>query len=98
MDHSLISSYKATTYTVPDLDISIRWEKKNKKIHDLLEASSYSSWALITAWNPNSRPLSKKENLERNKSLREYLNDFEFYISIGKLMKTYGHLKCPFLY
>jgi len=83
MDHSLVSSYKETTYSVPELDINIRFDEENKKLHQFLENSSKSSWVFITAWNPKSKLLSEKENYKRNRSLKKDLRHWKFYNGIG---------------
>ncbi len=50
-----------------------------------LERAYYSrSFAILTAWNPNNKPTTNKENSTANKMLKADLSKYEILDSIGK--------------
>ncbi len=76
MSHdSLYESFLHTTYIVhsPAGPIRLRIGTREPAIDRLLEHYGAREWAFITAWNPDARPLSRKENLARNQELRAML-------------------------
>ncbi|MEM9215860.1 MAG: DUF3293 domain-containing protein [Cyanobacteria bacterium P01_F01_bin.150] len=64
-------SYRQTLYQVfsDDDTISIRVGHHNSSLDRLVRRHNQSRWALITAHNPYSQPLTDLENQSRNKSL-----------------------------
>ncbi len=74
---ALWSAYERTVYRARTDrgDIEIRIGSPNKKfLRRVLEPSSAQTWAFITAANPDSRPLSERENAARDESLRAEVN------------------------
>ena len=83
LNKELVESYKATTYRVPDLKLDIRIGEKNKRLDFILENQIKKTWAFITAWNPESKLLSSKENKDRNDRLRSKLKGYQTFDSLG---------------
>ena len=49
-----------------------------------IKSDLLSSWAFLTAWNPQSKVLSNDENLRRNLELTEDLSDYDYILGFGK--------------
>ena len=55
--------------------------KPSNELENLLSKTKTSTWAYITAFNPFSKELSKKENLKRNLNLKKEL--YEYFVLEG---------------
>lgn len=80
---NLLNAYKSTTYLVPKLQLKIRVEEPNSQLEKVLEDYNSSSWAFITAWNPESNQLEKETNLALNKQLEKDLNGYQIFAGYG---------------
>lgn len=69
-----MQAYIATDYQVyptSDKTLHIRINQINSELNQYLE--EHQPWAYITAWNPQSKPLSATENTQRNQALEKEL-------------------------
>ena len=85
ISQELLKAYKATTYSVPELELNIKVDEHNKLPERFLAGQNAKTWAFITAWNPHSRELSLAENQTRNQHLLAQLKrqGFSTYEGIG---------------
>jgi len=85
ISQELLKAYKATTYTVPELELNIKVDEHNKLLERFLAGQNVKTWAFITAWNPHSRELSLAKNQTRNQRLLAQLKSegFSIYKGIG---------------
>ncbi len=77
-EKDLWSLYLAAQYVVlidPPTEIALG--APNPMLDQLLEQHKSVSWALITAYNPNSALLSAEENRKRNEALEEIIKSME---------------------
>lgn len=79
----LTESYKATTYRVPSLNLDIRIDEKIPLLDLILKTKNAETWAFITAWNPESKILSLKENRSRNDMLQSKLEAYQIFEGSG---------------
>lgn len=83
--HELVQAYWNSTYRLVDQQIDIFIGKKNNKLIELLKSKRCNSWAILTAWNPNSDPqipaINMKLNLKLEKELIE--KSFDYHPVIG---------------
>ena len=80
----LIKAYKATNYLVPEFDLCIKIDQLSRDLNDLCERLKISSWAFITAFNPQSKLLDLNDNQERNRALKNNLKDYDFFHALGQ--------------
>ena len=68
---ALEAAYQQTLYEVfrDKKIIQLRVSVKSTALDQLLRQYQQTTWALITAWNPYSQPLSELENRTRNRIL-----------------------------
>lgn len=73
--HPLISAYRATTFRcrVSAGIIDIRVGQTQPQLDELLRNNPIQSWCFITAYNPQSKPLSQKDNERRQAALRQII-------------------------
>ena len=71
----LVEAYKRTQYLVysEDGNIALRVGQQSNEMVDLIQSAQAIGGAFITAENPFSQSLTKDENRERQKRLREDL-------------------------
>ncbi len=76
IDAELYEAYRATIYRVfvpGEAPIDVRVDGASSsyaaRLDALLERNGVEVWAFITAWNPESRPLSAEENDARHAEL-----------------------------
>lgn len=64
-------AYRKTTYRIlaPDAVIDVRIDAAPPELRELLDRHQAATWAFITAWNPQSQPLSPAENHARQQQL-----------------------------
>lgn len=65
--HQAFSNTTFKVLSIPNIDIKINTTIK--------ELNHLSSWAFITAWNPNPEVLSLEENNNRNQKLMDDINN-----------------------
>ena len=90
-DAALIQAYIATDYQVyPTTNdtLHIRINQHNKALDKFLQG--HQSWAYITAWNPNSKPLPIAENIQRNQSFVATLKKQDLIYYLGKGIPDQG--------
>lgn len=76
----LSAAYTATHYRVfTDPPFVLRVGEASAALDALLASDATDTWALITACNPGSVPLSPAENADRMNQLRDVLNRFTTY-------------------
>lgn len=70
-DASLLAAYRATCYRVsaPGRELLLRIDQSDAQLAKLLREAWVSHAALLTAWNPGSRP----QPLEQNRALQTQL-------------------------
>ncbi len=75
MDHSdLAAAYAEAWYVVEDgADVTIRVGEESEALDKLLESNGASTWAFLTAYNPQSQPLPEDENLKHQAELIEQI-------------------------
>ena len=75
IDEELIEEYRKADYIVAGCERKIELDSKNNELDEFLATinPSFLSWALITAYNPESDKLSHKENRNRNERLQKDL-------------------------
>lgn len=82
MSHSpaLEAAYQATTYRVelPGQTLALRVGQAEPQLDAWLRQEGGACWAIITAWNPESRPLGLTENSRRQEKLRQMLLDWGY--------------------
>jgi len=83
IDQLLIEAYKATTYEVKRLGLSLRIGQKNQTLEEFLIDNNEFTWAFISAYNPFSQSLSEMENKARHKQLTIWLKAKGFRYSTG---------------
>mgnify|MGYP001393807063 CR=1 FL=1 len=95
MTDGIMEAYTKATYFVlrknnfliepHNLHFQIQCGQKSTPLDLLLNSvqSPIKSWALITAWNPNSVPLDVQENQSRNKKLLESIQHFTIHFAFG---------------
>lgn len=71
MTKGLEAAYRATTYRVflPGGAVDIRIGEANARLVSWLAEEGASSWVVLTAYNPISKPLEPAENAERQSEL-----------------------------
>ena len=85
--HNFLSASMRTQYTVdvPDEEsIILHLGIQNPDLDRLLHQNHAKTYAYITAYNPNSSSLSKKENQQRHQQLCQELDQREFNYLLGK--------------
>ena len=90
-DMTLRQAYLATDYQVyPNTSdtLHIRADQLNPTLDQFLKTQK--TWAYITAWNPNSEPLSAEENTQRNQQLIESLQAIKYTFYHGKGVPDIG--------
>lgn len=88
---TLRQAYLATDYQVyPNTSdtLHIRANQINATLDQFLKTQK--TWTYITAWNPNSEPLSAEENTQRNQQLIESLQAKKYIFYHGKGVPDVG--------
>ena len=75
MDVTLEEAYHKTTYKIYDRKVSydLRIDKLNADFQTFCKEKKITSWAVITAYNPYSKPCSSIDNQRNNAALRRVL-------------------------
>ena len=86
IDKELISAYEETEYRVLDPAFCIQIGAFHPHLDQWLSARSFETWAYITAWNPGSKRITKKENNRRQEELKAELENrgMIFYPGLGE--------------
>jgi len=89
---ALWSAYESTVFCAPldGTEIHIRPGEINAPLDQALEARSLTTWAFITAWNPGSRGLSRRENDARHERLKEVVARLGFESFEGQGQPTHA--------
>lgn len=69
IDRRLVDAYLRTTYRAPEPGLELRVGVRNPALQAWLEQWDAPNFAVLTAWNPRSEPLSTIENAARNARL-----------------------------
>ncbi len=74
-DAALAEAYRATTYRVhaPGGAIDLRVGQASPALDGLLIEQGAACWAIVTAWNPQSRPQCESENTAAQAALERQL-------------------------
>ena len=72
----LIDAYSNTDYEVYNPDFTIKIGKKSRGLEKLLRENSKTTWAYISAYNPYSKSLTKKENEGRHLQLLAFTKEY----------------------
>lgn len=83
---NLKQPYLNTDYQIhlsPTQILHLRAEQLNPPLDEYL--TEHNTWAYITAWNPDSQPLTTEENVQRNQQLEQALQaqNFTYYHGEG---------------
>lgn len=87
---SFLNSFLQTDYVIfPDHDLItgeliIRIGENNEQLLPLLRQLQASTWAFITAWNPQVQILSQAENEQRNRLLKKDLEAYTIFRGEGR--------------
>jgi len=80
-------AYENADYLVSETDslFTIKIGKKNYQLEQLLKKHHVSNWAFVTAHNPHSEKLNKKDNLNRHQKLISYCEtqNYKYYSGQG---------------
>lgn len=74
----LIKLYEIAIYFVVELEYNILINKLNPKLDKYLSSNNFTSWAIITAYNPQSKILSNSQNKLNNQKLLSDIANFNF--------------------
>jgi hypothetical protein len=80
----LLCAYRATDFVVFRPRLTIRIGRRCPRLDRLLASQHVGSWAFVTAWNPGSRPLSRKANDMRHRRLLRVLDDWKRQLPDGR--------------
>jgi hypothetical protein len=84
LSSDLFNGYLATCYQIHEPAIDIYISKENSALDTFLIKHKYTSWCLITAWNPFSIAQTKEVNETLNEQLKADLSDYIVYDGEGK--------------
>lgn len=80
-------AYENADYLVNETDslFTLKIGKKNYQLEQILKKHQASNWAFVTAHNPHSNKLSKKDNLNRHQKLISYCEtqNYNYYSGQG---------------
>lgn len=84
-DYNILLAYWDTTYRIVHQCIDIHIAKKNDQLIAFLIDNNIQSWAIITAWNPQSELMSAVANSAVNvKLFKEMENlNYSFEVALG---------------
>ena len=83
INDNLIFAYTNTKFHVFIPAIVIEIGKRNEDLDTLIKKEGQTEWAYLTAYNPFSKELTDKENLERQSQLLSKISDYKFYEGEG---------------
>jgi hypothetical protein len=77
MDDTLLAAWRATSYRVqaPGAELKLRIDQHDAQLAKLLREAWVECAALLTAWNPGSRPQSRERNEASQDALLRELRD-----------------------
>ncbi len=81
--NDLILAYTNTKFHVFIPAIAIEIGKRNEELDALIKKDGQTEWAYLTAYNPYSKELSDKENLQRQSQLLSKISCYKFYEGEG---------------
>lgn len=80
----LLRAYQASIYEIDDPHLTIRPGETNPRLDELLAGEGLQTWAFITAWNPQSKPLGGAENDAAQARLLERVRHHHIWIGRGR--------------
>ena len=83
LNQELHDAYRTTNYKVFTPEFTIKVGQLNGILNKILEATSNTSWAYITAFNPFSKELSDEENKSRQDELLKLVTKHQTYKGHG---------------
>ena len=83
INDDLILAFTNTKFHVFIPSIIIEIGKRNEDLDALIKKEGQTEWAYLTAYNPFSKELTDKENLERQSQLLSKISDYKFYEGEG---------------
>lgn len=75
---NILNAYQNTVYRLINHGIDILIGEKNGSFMNFLSEINCNRWAIITASNPGSIPLDKKDNISRNEKLMRDIEDLNY--------------------
>ncbi|MFK8104339.1 MAG: DUF3293 domain-containing protein [Saprospiraceae bacterium] len=78
IDQQLLNAYRSTTYQVVQPRITIKIGQKNEHLDIFLIDNNATSWAFVSAENPQSVPTSPEENDKAMLALKVKLNELRY--------------------
>lgn len=86
-DPDLETLYRTADYVIDDagVNLTIRMDCENSGLRDLLRERNASSWAFLTAYNPNSLPATAEQNADAQAELVRIveLEGYEYFHGFG---------------
>jgi len=83
INDDLILAFTNTKFHVFIPSIVIEIGKRNEDLDALIKKEGQTEWTYLTAYNPFSKELTDKENLERQSQLLSKISDYKFYEGEG---------------
>lgn len=74
----LIKLYESALYIVVELEYNVLINKLNPKLDKYMSSNNFTNWAIITAYNPQSKILSNSQNILNNQKLLSDIANFNF--------------------
>jgi hypothetical protein len=86
LKEELVKAYREADYKILALELTVKISNENRKLSHLMKQRNWSSYVMITAWNPYSVKDELGINRKRNNQLLKDLLNKEVYIfpSLGK--------------
>ena len=83
MNKELIKAYYETDFNVFNPAITIKIGVNNDLLNNLLFKHGVDEWAYITPFNPYSKVLSKEQNEQRYKDLKNKIVNYKYFEGEG---------------
>ncbi len=82
----LLRAYAATDYLIPEAELRLTIDRRSRDLIAWLRRQQARRVAILTACNPRSRQLGKRENAARNAALAEELRAYglRFLAALGQ--------------
>jgi hypothetical protein len=91
MNNDLIKAYTDTDYHILPLEEIVKIGQRNPRLDEEMISNNWSSYVIITAWNPRSIEVDYEENLIQNLKLLQDIVEMDLYVypAVGKSKDNY---------